>query len=190
MHRYGWVLAFAGGLWLAGTAVAPEGLAERGACSMRPSGHKVRACRVEGVARSRRRSMDIHLGQPVHRGPRLLYPPRAVSDVYWPQTVRRSEIYVHRGRTVPWRRRQFAWRIPQIPPPFRVAVRQPWPESITRPCYSRFADPLACVPWRVPADPFVDALLESPNPRTAPILRALGLPIILNVPPIVTINND
>ncbi|HWB47071.1 MAG TPA: hypothetical protein VG900_16685 [Hyphomicrobiaceae bacterium] len=80
--------------------------------------------------------------------------------------------------------------MPQIPPPFRFAGPQPWPEFITRPCGTRFADPLGCVRLRLPSDPFVDALLETPSARTFSTLRALGLPIIVNVPPIVTLNDD
>jgi hypothetical protein len=48
----------------------------------------------------------------------------------------------------------------------------------------------ACPSGASSADPFVDALIDSPNARTIPILTRLGIPVIRDVPPIVIINPD
>jgi hypothetical protein len=121
----------------------------------------------------------------------LLYPPRITSGVYARQRARPSSMLLYPRHASPWlRRAPAALSMTQIPAPFRFGVRQPHPLYISRPCHTRLADPLGCPSARPPMDPFLEALLVSPDPRTIPILRALGLPIIPGVPPIVTINGD
>jgi hypothetical protein len=188
MRQSGRSLALASSLWLADAVCAPEALAGRMACSMRHS--TARACRVHGVVTHRRAPADIYGIRRIRPSRRLISPPRTVSDAYLSQMMRRSLTPRYARHILQRRSRGLALQMVQISPPFRFAIPQPCPEYFLRPCYTRFADPLGCTPLRLPGDPFVEALLGYPNSRTAPILRALGLPVILNVPPIVLINKD
>lgn len=190
MRQFGRILALAGSLWFTDAALAPEVISENVACSMQRSGYRGRTCRTDGVASSSRAPADVYVRQRASPSRGLLYQRHVASDTYMLQTMRPSATPSYARGLSPWRSRGHALRLAQIPRPYRFAVPQPWPVYISRPCHTRFADPLACPQLRWRPDPFVDALLEAPNRRSEPILRALGLPIIPGVPPIIMINDD
>jgi hypothetical protein len=193
-----WVLACAGSFWLAAGVATPEAAAQpapsnRAACTAEPGRALSPACRHSGFVASRRRAAsDVHVHQAQPRSRRLLYPPRIASDFGVRQSARSSTLLFFRSSAgLPQSRPPKALRMTQIPRASRASAPAPHPLFITRPCFTRFADALGCPSYsRSPTDPLVDALLQAPNPRTVPVLRALGLPIIPDVPPIVILERE